>query len=139
MSKTFGLESILFRINTKLTCTIDYLSKFIQVLLLLLSLLLTNQALAKQCFADSNQAYRYLVEQQQAQEANLTGKNKIIDINQATEAELTTLKGIGSNKAQQIILYRQAFGEFKRIEELAKVKGIGEKTVANNKARLKVD
>ena len=61
-----------------------------------------------------------------------------ININQASESQLTSLHGIGSSKAQEIILYREMFGDFKTVDELAKVKGIGAKTVEKNRARLRV-
>lgn len=59
-----------------------------------------------------------------------------VDINSANEKELATLKGVGAAKAKDIVAYRKANGCFKSINELALVKGIGEKTVANNKDTL---
>ncbi len=41
-------------------------------------------------------------------------------------------------KAQEIILYREMFGDFKSVDELTKVKGIGAKTIEKNRARLTV-
>lgn len=55
-----------------------------------------------------------------------------VDINNAGEKELAQLKGIGTAKAKEIIAYRDANGCFSSINDLAKVKGIGEKTVAKN-------
>ncbi|MBN1222918.1 MAG: helix-hairpin-helix domain-containing protein [Candidatus Aminicenantes bacterium] len=52
---------------------------------------------------------------------------KKIDINTATSAELQKLPRIGEKVAQRIIDYREQHGEFKKIEEIMKVKGIGEK------------
>ena len=109
-----------------------------QWLLSILILSGTSQALAQQCFADAKQAYAYLLDQQARQLVEVTKKKEVININKATEAELTRLQGVGSSKAQQIILYRQAFGDFNRVEDLAKVKGIGEKTLIKNKARMSV-
>lgn len=63
----------------------------------------------------------------------------IVHLNTASEGELTQLKGIGSGKAHQIILYREAFGPFASIDDLVKVKGIGDKTVAKNRARMSVE
>ncbi len=51
-----------------------------------------------------------------------------ISINRATAAELDTLPGIGPTKAQAIVEYRNQHGQFKRLEDLQKVKGIGTKT-----------
>ncbi|CAI3277802.1 ComEA family DNA-binding protein [Enterococcus cecorum] len=52
-----------------------------------------------------------------------------ININQADITQLQQLSGIGEKKAQAIIDYRNENGSFKTIEDLAKVTGIGEKTV----------
>ena len=52
-----------------------------------------------------------------------------LNINQADLTQLQQLSGIGEKKAQAIIDYRNENGSFKTIEDLAKVTGIGEKTV----------
>lgn len=57
-------------------------------------------------------------------EANEEGR---LDINQATAAELDTLKGIGPSKAQAIVQDRDKNGKFASVEDLLRVKGIGEK------------
>lgn len=88
------------------------------------------------CFTNAKLAYRYLLAQEQAD--ILQRKNTRININRASEAELASLSGIGSKKAQEIILYREAFGGFQRVEELSKVKGIGDKTIEKNRHRLTV-
>lgn len=101
------------------------------------SLVLTNTA---QCFSDPKAAYAYLQKQKKKVTAarQFTADHALVNINSATEGELTSLKGIGSTKAQEIILYREAFGDFKRVEELTLVKGIGDKTLAKNRHRLRV-
>ncbi|WP_233605424.1 ComEA family DNA-binding protein [Pediococcus pentosaceus] len=38
-----------------------------------------------------------------------------------------TLNGVGDKKAEQIINYREQQGEFKSIEDLKQVQGIGDK------------
>lgn len=50
-----------------------------------------------------------------------------IDINTAAEKELVKLTGIGEEIAKRIVEYREANGGFKSIDELKKVKGIGDK------------
>jgi len=51
-----------------------------------------------------------------------------LNINQATDKQLATIKGIGEQKATAIINYRTLNGDFKKLEDLQKVKGIGEAT-----------
>jgi len=63
----------------------------------------------------------------QAGQAANALKSKI-NINKVDLDTLTQLKGIGPEKAKAILDYRKKFGSFKQIEDLMKVKGIGEKT-----------
>ena len=51
----------------------------------------------------------------------------LVDINTADQAELESLPGIGTAKAQAILDYRSIHGSFDSIEELLEVEGIGEK------------
>ncbi len=53
---------------------------------------------------------------------------KKININTASVQELTTLPRIGPKKAAAIIEFRNKNGKFQRVEDIMKVKGIGEKT-----------
>lgn len=99
-------------------------------------LMLSNQVLAAPCFNNAQSAYDYLLSQETAQ--SQARAQTSININRATEAELVALNGIGSSKAQAIILYREMFGGFKTVDELTKVKGIGAKTVEKNRQRLSV-
>ena len=98
--------------------------------------MLSHPVLAAPCFDNAQSAYNYLLTQETAQSQARTQTS--ININRATEAELVGLDGIGSNKAQAIILYREMFGGFKSVDELTKVKGIGTKTVEKNRRRLSV-
>lgn len=49
-----------------------------------------------------------------------------IDINKATAQQLDTLPGIGEEKAQAIIDYREKYGSFSSIEDLLYVPGFGQ-------------
>lgn len=53
-----------------------------------------------------------------------------VNINTATAEELKTLPGIGPSKAAAIVEYRQQNGQFKSVDDLKNVKGIGEGVLA---------
>ena len=56
-----------------------------------------------------------------------------VNINSADAKTISdALSGIGPKKAEDIIKYREKEGPFKSAEDLAKVPGIGEKTVQKN-------
>jgi competence protein ComEA len=49
----------------------------------------------------------------------------VVNINTATKEELTSIKGVGEKRAQEIIDYRTKNGNFKSIDDLEKVPGVG--------------
>src|ERR1700681_2277520 len=51
-----------------------------------------------------------------------------VNINTATKAELESLDGVGPVKAQAIIDYRTKNGNFKSLEDVKKVNGVGDAT-----------
>jgi competence protein ComEA len=61
-----------------------------------------------------------------------------VNINTATEAELDSLPGVGPTKAKAIVDYRKANGNFKSIEDIKNVKGIGDKTFDDLKGQIAV-
>jgi comEA protein len=61
-----------------------------------------------------------------------------ININTASAADFQKLPRIGPQIAQRIIDFRTQNGPFKRVEELMKVKGIGEKLFDQIKDRIMV-
>ncbi|MBO6522861.1 MAG: helix-hairpin-helix domain-containing protein [Balneolaceae bacterium] len=63
---------------------------------------------------------------------------ELISINMASSEELQTLPGIGSSYAQRIIEYRETNGGFNSVEDLVKVRGIGEKTLEKLKPYIKL-
>lgn len=72
---------------------------------------------------------------------NKMDKRQLIDekvnINTASEEELAEkLNGVGLKKAQLIVLHRKKFGEFKSIEHLQDVPGIGLGFIEKNREKL---
>lgn len=61
-----------------------------------------------------------------------------VNINTATQAQLQTLHGLGPTKAKAIIDYRKENGEFKSVDDLRKVNGIGSATVTRLRRDLSV-
>lgn len=66
-------------------------------------------------------------------EAISDGGSGKVDINRATAAELDGLKGIGPAKAQAIVEDREKNGPFATVDDLLRVRGIGEKLLAGFK------
>lgn len=62
--------------------------------------------------------------------------NGLININTASKIELKTLKGVGDATADAIISYREKNGPFNDIEDIKKVKGIGEATFNDLKDKI---
>lgn len=59
-----------------------------------------------------------------------------VSINSATKEELMTLTGIGEAKAEDIIKYREENGQFKTIEDIKNVSGIGDSLFAKIKENI---
>lgn len=63
---------------------------------------------------------------------------RVVELNRATEAELAALPGIGPVKARAIVEDRRARGPYRRLEDLARVPGIGPATIARLRGRVRV-
>lgn len=61
-----------------------------------------------------------------------------ISINSAAPAELMEIPGIGEKKARAIIDYRTEHGPFQSVEDLTKVKGIGDKMLEKMKPHIRL-
>jgi len=61
-----------------------------------------------------------------------------VDINSASEAELDKLPGIGPVKAKAIVEERAKNGKFKSIEDIKRVKGIGDATFDKLKSEISI-
>ena len=63
-----------------------------------------------------------------------------VNVNSAGVEEIAeALKGVGMSKAEAIVNYRNEHGEFKHIDELVNVKGIGIRTVDINREYILLD
>lgn len=63
-----------------------------------------------------------------------TGWAAAIDINTADAEQIASvMKGVGTNKAEAIVLYRQQHGPFRSVDDLSLVRGIGKKTIEINR------
>lgn len=63
-------------------------------------------------------------------------KARSVNINTALAEEFVTLRGIGPKIAAEIINYREKHGEFKSIEDIKKVRGIGKKKFEKIKDKI---
>jgi comEA protein len=61
-----------------------------------------------------------------------------ININTAQSEELQKLPGVGPAIAQRILDFRKENGNFKKVEDIMKVRGIGEKVFAKIKDLITV-
>jgi competence protein ComEA len=63
-----------------------------------------------------------------------------VNVNSASAEEIAeALKGVGMSKAEAIVSYRSENGQFKHIDELVNVKGIGIRTVDINREYILLD
>jgi competence protein ComEA len=61
-----------------------------------------------------------------------------VNVNKADAPTIAkSLDGIGQSKAQAIVAWREAHGPFKRVEDLAQVKGIGKGTLERNRDAIR--
>lgn len=62
------------------------------------------------------------------------------NINMADAATLQkNLSGIGANKANAIVAYREANGSFTSVDELLEVKGVGKTLLDRNRDRVSIE
>ena len=63
-----------------------------------------------------------------------------VNVNTADAQQLAQgLDGVGLSKAEAIVAYREANGDFKHPDELVNVKGIGIRTVDRNRDNIRLD
>ncbi len=71
-----------------------------------------------------------------ASAAAVQSEHAKVNINSAPVEVLSNLHGIGTAKAQSIVDYRNKFGNFRAIEDLLAVEGIGQATLSKNRGRI---
>jgi competence protein ComEA len=62
-----------------------------------------------------------------------------VDINKANRAELMQIHGLGPARADKILSYRKTNGDFRNVDELRRIDGFGDTTIARIKPWLSVD
>lgn len=64
---------------------------------------------------------------------------EVININTADkETLMTVMKGVGEKRAEAIVDYRKKNGPFKSVDDLAKISGIGQSIIEDNRDNLTV-
>ncbi|MCF9020442.1 MULTISPECIES: ComEA family DNA-binding protein [Pseudomonas syringae group] len=67
-------------------------------------------------------------------------RTDLVNLNNAdAETFQKELAGIGKNKADAIVAYRESNGEFTSVDELIEVKGIGKSILEKNRDKLTVE
>ena len=75
----------------------------------------------------------------QAEAAHSSGQTvlvKSVNINTATREEFEAVRGIGPALADRIVVYRDANGKFKSLDQMKEVKGIGDAKFEKIKSQL---
>ena len=111
-------------------------------IVLLLTLLFVGGTLLWFAFSQPGEGVTVVTERQDPEPQILTEmpetpeapgllEGEVLNLNTASQTELTRLPGIGETKAAAIVAWRQEHGSFQTVEDLMAVDGIGEKTLEN--------
>ena len=68
----------------------------------------------------------------------LKKKNNLIDINSASKEEMVS-QGIGIGYVGKILSYREKTGGFEKLEEMKRIKGIGDATYEKLSKKFKIE
>ena len=79
-------------------------------------------------FESKEEEVSYVVQESSALQNDISDADDKININNASKAQLMTLKGIGESKADAIIQYRDNNGGFSNIEDIMNIPGIKQAT-----------
>ena len=69
---------------------------------------------------------------------NINSADKKININTASKESLEEIKGIGPTLADRIIQYREEHGPFKKVKDVASVRGVSEKLLEKINSQITV-
>lgn len=61
-----------------------------------------------------------------------------LNLNTATAGDLEQLPGLGPTLSRRVVVYRRTHGPFAVVEDITRVRGIGEKTLLRLRSRLDV-
>ena len=76
----------------------------------------------------------------QEQSLNVSPAATSVNINTAGAQVLAAnLKGVGETRAMEIVRYRESYGPFESVDELADVKGIGKSTLDMNRSVITLE
>ena len=99
----------------------------------LLSVLLPSVGVSQESVSDMTEGNKPAVNQSAAINADT------VNINTADAETLAlALDGVGLTRALDIIAYREEYGEFKSVEQIQQVRGIGIATFARNRSKIRV-
>jgi comEA protein len=125
---------------------LNFTSQEIKVLILLLVTLLLGSGITLYKRTHPQFATELVVVKKEANSTSQVqspsphqAKERQININQASAAQLQLLSGVGPVLSQRIVEYRESQGPFEKIEDLMQVPGIGAKTFLKIKDLLTVD
>jgi len=90
------------------------------------------------CLVALGAGYSALAKAPAEASAGPSGAGQAIDINRASVEDLTEIPGIGKSLAQRIVDFRDEHGPFKRVDDLLKIRGIGEKSLEKIRPHVKV-
>jgi competence protein ComEA len=109
------------------------------VLLVFLILLGTGILLVKTNGKDEEiRISQPVVTEVKGEETGVETRAGLVNINTADLSQLDTLPGIGPVTAQKILDYRTQNGQFKTIEEIMNVSGIGQAKFENMKDKISI-